>query len=157
MKPLAENPYANVPMDLQLARCALVAFAMGKALLSLPDNLEGTRKDQDALDKTIKWHDKVMAEISTAKINRGNVLALDAKLGKFDKLCVQLPKRWRYVARLWAAVVLLWDARVMCPCVTKTAAWRYLDLASDRFARSLLARFEDAAFAGEKIYLELAW
>lgn len=157
MKPLSENPYANVPMETQHARCAFVAFAMGKALLSLPDNLEGTRKDQDALDKTIKWHDKVKAEIGANKINKGNALVLDAKLGKFDKLCARLPNKWRYAARLWASVVLLWHARITCPCVTRTAAWRYLDLASDRLGRSFLARFEDAAFAGEKIYGEIAW
>lgn len=155
--------FADVPLERQQARCLLTAILMGKSLLILPDDFEGTKKDCEALARVSKWHEKVIDECSKKKLPLNLGISLRQKEKKFHKL-VGLNKKMdketldrRKVAAFWASVVLLWDVRVTCPAFGRTAAWRYLDLASDKLGRSLLDAYKGAVEIADNIYLEIAW
>lgn len=159
MRPKSESPYADVAIELQLSRCAFTALALGKALLSFPADLEGTAKELDALEKTIKWHNMAAGEIrlhsEASRVGKANSLAIAQRMKKLDRLSRGIPCRW--LALLWCGVLLLWDCRVTCPGVARTGAWHRLDQASERLARSLSKRHPEAEELATKMYEELAW
>lgn len=153
----------KVAPEQERARCVYVTLALGKALLNLPDGLKGSRKDADAMKRTIRWHSAISEECSMNKLPRNNGLGVVKKMERFNELA-RIPKKeseeganFRAVALLWACVGLVWDVRVTCPTFGRTRAWRFLNLAVDQLGRAFLRHYEGADLAGDALYLELAW
>ena len=79
------------------------------------------------MEAAIKWHRAVCEEIAASgcTVYAG---AFKARLDKIDRVGKTVPPQMRWAAKLWAAVVLVWDARITCPAVARTRAWHLLDV-----------------------------